>query len=129
MKIQETLDRLTQRGYACVVCEEVPSMNPYGTRAPPKERYVAAVVTPASPQYVVGAAEHGDDVAFDSAAPPPVVGVAATSAGYTIVAVRLPPVRPRSRGERRSLRTKMPGASLRPYSTSIPALGAFQLRF
>ena len=40
-------------------------MNPYGQRAPPKERYVAAIVTPASPQYVVGAADAGDDVAFD----------------------------------------------------------------
>jgi len=29
-------------------------MNPYGTRAPPKERFVAAVITPASPQYVAG---------------------------------------------------------------------------
>ena len=67
VKVQETLDRLTHRGFAVVVCEEVPSMNPYGQRAPPKERYVAAVITPASPQYVVGAADAGDDVAFDGA--------------------------------------------------------------
>ena len=35
MKVQETLDRLTHRGFSCVVCEEVPQMNPYGRRAPP----------------------------------------------------------------------------------------------
>ena len=75
IKVQETLDRLTQKGYNVVVCEEVPSMNPYGQRAPPKERYVAAIVTPSSPQYVVGAAAAGDDVAFDGDAPPPVVAV------------------------------------------------------
>ena len=87
IKVQETLDRLTQKGYNVVVCEEVPSMNPYGQRAPPKERYVAAIVTPSSPQYVVGAAAAGDDVAFDGDAPPPVVAVAATSVGYTLVSV------------------------------------------
>ena len=87
MKVQETLDRLTHRGFSCVVCEEVPQMNPYGRRAPPKERYVAAVVTPASPQYVVGAAEAGDDVAFDGDPPPPVVAVAATATGYALIAV------------------------------------------
>jgi hypothetical protein len=54
IKVQETLDRLTSRGFNAVVCEEVPVMNPYGQKAPPKERYVAAVVTPASPQYVAG---------------------------------------------------------------------------
>ena len=62
-------------------------MNPYGQRAPPKERYVAAIVTPASPQYVVGAADAGDDVAFDGDAPPPVVGVASGAVGYTVVSV------------------------------------------
>ena len=87
VKVQETLDRLTHRGFAVVVCEEVPSMNPYGQRAPPKERYVAAVVTPASPQYVVGAADAGDDVAFDGDAPPPVVAAAATATGYTLISV------------------------------------------
>ena len=87
VKVQETLDRLTNKGFAVVVCEEVPSMNPYGQRAPPKERYVAAVCTPASPQYVVGAADAGDDVAFDGDAPPPVVAAAATANGYTLISV------------------------------------------
>ena len=87
LKVQETLDRLTSKGFGCVVCEEVPVMNPYGQRAPPKERYVAAIVTPASPQYVVGAADAGDDVAFDGDAPPPVVGVASGAVGYTVVSV------------------------------------------
>ena len=35
----------------------------------------------------MGAADSGDDVAFDGAAPPPVVGVAATAMGYTLVSV------------------------------------------
>ena len=56
VKVQETLDRLTARGFGAVVCEEVPVMNPYGQPKPPKERYIAAVMTPASPQYVVGPA-------------------------------------------------------------------------
>ena len=87
VKVQETLDRLTSRGFSAVVCEEVPVMHRYGTRAPPKERYVAAIITPASPQYVVGAADNGDDVEFDGAAPPPVIGVASTAVGYTLIAV------------------------------------------
>ena len=87
VKVQETLDRLTSRGFSAVVCEEVPVMHRYGSRAPPKERYVAAIVTPASPQYVVGAADNGDDIEFDGAAPPPVVGVASTAVGYTLIAV------------------------------------------
>ena len=63
-------------------------MHRYGTRAPPKERYVAAIITPASPQYVVGAADNGDDVEFDGAAPPPVIGVVSTGAvGHTLIAV------------------------------------------
>jgi hypothetical protein len=62
-------------------------MNTYGQRPSPKERYVASIVTPASPQYVVGAAANGDDVAFDGHAPPPVVAVAATAIGYTLVSV------------------------------------------
>ena len=48
---------------------------------------MAAIVTPASPQYVVGAADNGDDIEFDGAAPPPVVGVASTAVGYTLIAV------------------------------------------
>ena len=79
VKVQETLDRLTSRGFSAVVCEEVPVMHRYGTRAPPKERYVAAIITPASPQYVVGAADNGDDVEFDGAAPPPVIGACSRS--------------------------------------------------
>ena len=48
---------------------------------------MAAIITPASPQYVVGAADNGDDVEFDGAAPPPVIGVASTAVGYTLIAV------------------------------------------
>ena len=55
-------------------------MHRYGTRAPPKA-VCGAIITPASPQYVVGAADNGDDVEFDGAAPPPVIGVASTLSG------------------------------------------------
>ena len=36
---------------------------------------------------MVGKAESGEDVAFDGAAAPPVVGVAATAVGYTLITV------------------------------------------
>jgi len=46
-KVQETLDRLTSHGHSVVVCEEVPQMVKYGTlKAPPKDRFVSAIVTP-----------------------------------------------------------------------------------
>ena len=87
LKVQETLDRLTSKGIRVRRLRRGSVMNPLGQRAPPKERYVAAIVTPASPQYVVGAADAGDDVAFDGDAPPPVVGVASGAVGYTVVSV------------------------------------------
>ena len=67
MKVQETLDRLTHRGFSCVVCEEVPRELP--AAAPPKERYVAAVVTPAAA--VRRQRRRGRDVAFDGDPPEP----------------------------------------------------------
>lgn len=85
VKIQETLDRLTSRGYSCVVCEEVPAMTKYGQPTPPKDRYIAAIVTPASPNYVKGAASMGEDVDFGDGCAPPVVGLASGALGYTVV--------------------------------------------
>ena len=87
VKIQETLDRLTSRGYSCVVCEEVPQMNRYGQPTPPKDRYIAAIVTPASPNYVKGAASQGEDVDFGDGSAPPVIGLASSALGYTVVTV------------------------------------------
>ena len=87
IKVQETLDRLTSQGYSVVVVEEVPTPNQYGQKSAPKERYVSAVITPSSPQYVVGAAEAGDDVTFDGTPAPPVVGIASTAMGYTLMIV------------------------------------------
>lgn len=87
VKIQETLDRLTSRGYSCVVCEEAPAMVKYGQPTPPKDRYISAIVTPASPNYVKGAASMGEDVDFGDGSAPPVIGLASTALGYTVVSV------------------------------------------
>lgn len=87
VKIQETLDRLTSRGFSCVVCEEAPTMNKYGQPPPPKDRYIAAIVTPASPNYVKGAASMGEDVDFGDGGAPPVIGLASSALGYTVVQI------------------------------------------
>jgi len=87
VKIQETLDRLTSRGYSVVVCEEVPVMAKYGAPSPPKDRYIAAIVTPASPNYVKGAASAGEDVDFGDGGAPPVIGLASSALGYVVVMV------------------------------------------
>ena len=87
VKIQETLDRLTSRGYSVVVCEEAPVMVKYGAPTPPKDRFIAAIVTPASPNYVKGAASAGEDVDFGDGSAPPVIGLASSALGYTVVTV------------------------------------------
>jgi len=87
-KIQETLDRLTSHGHSVVVCEEVPQMVKYGTlKAPPKDRFVSAIVTPASPMYVCGAGDRGEDVNFADEQALPLCAVASSSLGYTLVRV------------------------------------------
>ena len=85
-KIQETLDRLTSQGHSVVVCEEVPQMVKYGTlKAPPKDRFVSAIVTPASPMYVCGAGDRGEDVNFADTQALPLCAVASSSLGYTLI--------------------------------------------
>ncbi len=87
-KIQETLDRLTSQGHSVVVCEEVPQMVKYGTlKAPPKDRFVSAIVTPASPMYVCGAGDRGEDVNFADTQALPLCAVASSSLGYTLIRV------------------------------------------
>ena len=87
-KVQETLDRLTSHGHSVVVCEEVPQMVKYGTlKAPPKDRFVSAIVTPASPMYVCGAGDRGEDVNFADEQALPLCAVASSSLGYTLVRV------------------------------------------
>ena len=62
-------------------------MNRYGQPTPPKDRYIAAIVTPASPNYVKGAASQGEDVDFGDGSAPPVIGLASSALGYTVVTV------------------------------------------
>ena len=71
-----------------VVCEEVPQMVKYGTlKAPPKDRFVSAIVTPASPMYVCGAGDRGEDVNFADTQALPLCAVASSSLGYTLIRV------------------------------------------
>lgn len=83
--LSRTLSDLISAGFSCVVCEEAPVPYSYGARASRKERFVAGVVTPASPVYVHGLA----DGALSAAGAPDLVGAGggAAAAGTTPRAV------------------------------------------
>lgn len=51
--LRRTLDCLLEAGVSVAVAEEAPEPYRYGARARQKERYVAGVVTPAAPHYIV----------------------------------------------------------------------------
>ena len=67
--------------YLQVVCEEAPELYSYGTKTKRKERFLAGIVSPASPNYVHGLVDVPGAQPLES--PPPLLGVAASVAGYT----------------------------------------------
>ena len=69
-----------------VVCEEAPEPYAYGTKTKRKERFLAGIVSPASPNYVHGLVDVPGAVPLE--APPPLLGVAASVAGYKAGAPR-----------------------------------------
>ena len=65
-----------------MVCEETPEPYAYGARSKPKERFLAGIVSPASPNYVYGLVDVPSAVPL--VAPPPLLGIAASVAGYKV---------------------------------------------
>ena len=83
--VHAVLRDLTGAGHACAVCEEVPQPYTYGARAKRKQRFIAGVVTPASPEYVYNHAARAEDAEFRPV--PPVFGVARTRQGFAVAEV------------------------------------------
>jgi hypothetical protein len=90
-------DLVDGAGLSVVVVEEAPLPYAYGRRARAKTRYVGGVVTPACPVYLgaglAGGAGAGGDTsaagcdadALPATGAPPVIGVAAGPAGFTVI--------------------------------------------
>jgi len=73
-------DLVDGAGLSVVVCEEAPEPYSYGTaRRGQKQRYVAAVVTPAAPHFLHGLVDEDADLAVESA--PPLLGIVPTVGG------------------------------------------------
>ena len=85
--LRRTLADLVDAGLSVAVCEEMPTPFTYGARAARKERFVAGVVSPASPIYCYGLA--GEDADPDYASVPPVIAVACSSRGYSVCEVHV----------------------------------------
>lgn len=86
--IRRTLRDLLDQGLSVVVCEEAPEdlsakLRSKTLRQTGKQRYVAGVVTPAQPNYVVGLMDEDQDDGFQQM--PPVLGVALGVSGYVII--------------------------------------------
>lgn len=79
-------DLVQSAGLSVVVCEEAPENYSYGRmRSKAKDRYVAAVVSPASPHLMHGLLEQQVDVALEAA--PPLIGIAPRVGGYALIEV------------------------------------------
>jgi hypothetical protein len=79
-------DLVQSAGLSVVVCEEAPENYSYGRiRSKAKDRYVAAVVSPASPHLMHGLLEQQVDVALEAA--PPLIGIAPRVGGHALIEV------------------------------------------
>lgn len=87
MNLRRTVsDLVNNAGLSVVVCEEAPEPYSYGSlRKQPKQRYIAAVVTPAAPHFLHGLVDEDADIPVDSA--PPLLGIAPSVGGYSIIEV------------------------------------------
>jgi hypothetical protein len=73
-------------GLSVVVCEEAPEPYNYGTmRRNPKERYVAAIVTPAAPHFLHGMVDEEYNIPVEKT--PPLLGISPTVGGYSVIEV------------------------------------------
>ncbi|PSC67198.1 mitochondrial-targeted muts 1, partial [Micractinium conductrix] len=79
--LRRTVADLVAAGLSVVVCEETPEGYSYGSmRTKQKQRFVAAVVTPANPHLL-----HGPDLPIDAA--PPLLALVPQVGGYTVLEV------------------------------------------
>lgn len=67
-----------------VICEEAPEPYSYGSmRKAPKQRYVADIVTPATPHFLHGLVDEDADVPVEST--PPLLGIVPSVGGYGVL--------------------------------------------
>lgn len=79
-------DLVEGAGLSVVVCEEAPEPYSYGTtRKSPKQRYVAAVVTPAAPHFLHGMVDEEINIPVEQT--PPLLGISPSVGGYSIIEV------------------------------------------
>ena len=78
-------DLVENAGLSVVVCNEVPESYEYGKKKPPRERFIADIVTPASPHFVHGLIDEDADLALDSA--PPLIGIAPRVGGLAVIEI------------------------------------------
>lgn len=79
-------DLVEGAGLSVVVCEEAPEPYSYGTiRRAPKQRYVAAIVTPAAPHFLYGMVD--EEVNLPVEKTPPLLGIFSNVGGYSIIEV------------------------------------------
>ena len=82
--LRATLRALTDAGLSVVVLEEAQPEGFAAVRSRTrKDRYIAGFATPASPTYLPGFADEESDAELRAAAPPPIVGLTASSRGYS----------------------------------------------
>ncbi|KAK9800180.1 hypothetical protein WJX73_004187 [Symbiochloris irregularis] len=89
MNLRRTLRDLTSAGFSVVICEEAASPYAYGAKTAKKERYLAGVVTPASPNYLHGLMDDEGAAQVDLEPTPPLLAIVQTKNGYTVVEVHL----------------------------------------
>jgi len=85
--LRRTLQDLVDCGFSSLVCEEIDVPVKYGARPKRKKRYIAGIVTPASPTYVHRLVEEKGETSFVEAKP--VLGLAASVQGYVATEVHL----------------------------------------
>lgn len=79
-------DMVEGGGLSVVVCEEAPEPYTYGTmRRTPKERYVAAIVTPAAPHFLHGMVDEEINIPVEKT--PPLLGISPAVGGYSVIEV------------------------------------------
>ena len=79
-------DMVQGGGLSVVVCEEAPEPYTYGTmRRTPKERYVAAIVTPAAPHFLHGMVDEEINIPVEKT--PPLLGISPAVGGYSVIEV------------------------------------------
>ncbi|PSC67590.1 mitochondrial-targeted muts 1, partial [Micractinium conductrix] len=84
--LRRTVADLVAAGLSVVVCEETPEGYSYGSmRTKQKQRFVAAVVTPANPHLLHGLVDEDADLPIDAA--PPLLALVPQVGGYTVLEV------------------------------------------